>query len=706
MIGRLRGRSLPELRGRAARQALIITERLGLLPSSRVPEDRRFSKLLEPSLDASPARLAGDIILGCRSAVPGLAAPADAAAEVAAHWPADASAIVARAEKILGGRMDLLGYEGLDFGSPPDWQLDPVLGRRAAAVHWSRVRYLDAADVGDHKVVWELSRQQYLVTLAQAWLLTSDEKFPAAIAAHLEAWMNDNPPKRGINWASSLEIGFRAISWIWTLALAGDALPPSLVQRCAGMLHVHARHLESHLSTWFSPNTHLTGEALALVYLGRALPVFRRSERWRETGLRILEEEVRRQILPDGVYFEQATYYHRYTTDFYLHLGLLIGAQGAQRPRWLDVTLGHLLDYLVAIVRPDGTWPLIGDEDGGRLVWLKSRQPNDFHDTLGLGAVVLGRREYCLPGNSAPSELAWLLGPGARAAFDALGTTPPPRFAVFPDGGYAVTRNEEGDWLLMEAGPHGGLAGGHAHSDALAIELAVGGRTVLQDAGTFTYVADPAERDAFRAGAAHSTLTIAGHSAAVPAGPFRWRHRSEARVERWKQSERFDFLAGRQEGFRELGPDVAHRREVLWLHEWRCWIVRDRVEGVASAFEAHFHAAPGIIIATRRETALFRDAGVNRLRLDALADQCALAVRDSWHSPVYGARVPVQALSVRVTRGMELMTILRAGPSEFTWARDVTGTTVTLQRDGRLVELSVGPLGWRLDGQALDSLGD
>ena len=172
MIGRLRGRSLPELRDRAARQALVMTERLGLLPSSRMPEARRFMRLLEPSIDAAPSSLARDIILGCRSAVPGLAVPADAAAAVATHWPADAAAIVARAEKILGGQLDLLGYEGLEFGSPPDWQLDPVLGRRAAAAHWSRIPYLNASVVGDHKVIWELSRQQYLVTLAQAWLLT------------------------------------------------------------------------------------------------------------------------------------------------------------------------------------------------------------------------------------------------------------------------------------------------------------------------------------------------------------------------------------------------------------------------------------------------------------------------------------------------------------------------------------------------------
>ncbi|HET7602587.1 MAG TPA: alginate lyase family protein [Gemmatimonadales bacterium] len=703
---RLRHRTFRELRERGVGQLRILAERAGVLMDAREPSPRRMGALLEAGLSTDGPGIAEDIVRSCRAILPGLAEPGQSAAALAADWPADAEAILDRAARLVAGRFDLLGYDALEPGAPPDWHRDPVSGRSAPLRHWSRIPYLDAAIVGDHKVTWELNRHQYLVTLAQAWLLSGNEQYPATIAAHLESWMDHNPPKQGINWASSLEVGFRAISWIWTLALAGDALPASLVQRCAGMLHVHACHLESNLSTWFSPNTHLTGEALALAYLGRALPVFRRSERWRETGLRILEDEVRRQVLPDGVYFEQATYYHRYTTDFYLHAALLLDAQGTERPHWLDVTLRHLLDYLVATVRPDGSWPLIGDEDGGRLVWLKSRQPNDFHDTLGLGAVLLGRREYCLPGSGAPSELAWLLGPGAGARFEALGSAVPPSFAIFPDGGYAVLRNEQGDWLLMEAGPHGGLAGGHAHSDALAIELAVAGATVLQDAGTFTYVADPAARDAFRAGAAHSTLTIDGHSAAVPAGPFRWRHRSEARFERWLNSARFDFLSARQDGFGGLAPGVIHHRELLWLRDWKCWIIRDRVEGTDAPFEAHFHTAPGIIVATRRETAMFRDAGANRLRLDVLAEQCALAVSDSWHSPGYGVRVPAQLLTVQVMRGRELVTVLRAGPSQFTWARDVTGTTVTLEHGGRVAEVAAGPAGWRLDGQRLDSFGD
>jgi hypothetical protein len=697
-------RSLTELRDRGRERLVVTAERLGLRRASREPSPEQLVRLLEPGIEAGAHGLAADIVRCCRAILPGLADPAASARAAATLWPDDADRLLERARRILTGRFELLGYRDLDIGLAPDWQRDPVSGRRAPLIHWSRIPYLDATAVGDHKVTWELSRQQHLVTLAQAWQLTGDERFSQAIAAHLEGWMDGNPSKRGINWASSLEVGFRAISWIWAIALAGDAIPSALVQRAAGMLHVHGRHLESHLSTWFSPNTHLTGEALALVYLGRALPMFRRSSRWEATGLAILEAEARRQVLADGVYFEQATYYHRYTTDFYLHLALLLDVAYGGRPAWLDDLLRHLLDYLAALVRPDGTWPLIGDEDGGRLAWLKSRNPNDFSDTVGLGAVLLGRPEYCSAAGGPPSELAWLLGPDGHARYDAIGTGALPAFALFPKGGYAVMRNGEGDWLMMEAGPHGALSGGHAHADALQIELAVGGTTVLEDAGTFTYVAEPEWRDAFRSGSMHSTITVDGNSAARPAGPFRWATRAEAGFTWWKSSAAFDFVSARQDGFAH-GPAGLHRRELLWLRAWRCWIIRDVLER-AVPFEAHFHMAPGLVIASRHHSALFRDVTANLVRLDALAETCELLVSESWHSDMYGRKEPVRALTVKVLRGAELVTVLRAGPSNFTYARDVTGTSVVLERGTERVEVTAGPAGWMIDGTPLDQYGD
>src|SRR6185503_3096017 len=147
-----------------------------------------------------------------------------------------------------------------------------------------------------------------------------NERFATTFASHLESWIAANRAKVGINWASSLEVSFRAMSWIWALHFfrASDALTAALYSRVLGYLYLHARHIERYLSTYFSPNTHLTGEALGLCMLGHAFPCFHASARWRELGWSILEAESARQIRADGVYFEQTTWYHRYTTDFYL----------------------------------------------------------------------------------------------------------------------------------------------------------------------------------------------------------------------------------------------------------------------------------------------------------------------------------------------------------------------------------------------------
>jgi hypothetical protein len=43
--------------------------------------------------------------------------------------------------------------------------------------------------------------------------------------------MDANPPKRGINWASSLELAFRSMAWLWALHLlaTSDHLTPKFM---------------------------------------------------------------------------------------------------------------------------------------------------------------------------------------------------------------------------------------------------------------------------------------------------------------------------------------------------------------------------------------------------------------------------------------------------------------------------------------------
>src|SRR5205085_2607196 len=104
-----------------------------------------------------------------------------------------------------------------------------------------------------------------------------------------------------------LELAFRSLSWVWAIHLfvepSADDETPWLVDLLVA-LDRQLSQIERNLSYYFSPNTHLLGEALALYVAGRVLPVLGASGRRAATGRRVLLAEMQRQIAADGGHCE------------------------------------------------------------------------------------------------------------------------------------------------------------------------------------------------------------------------------------------------------------------------------------------------------------------------------------------------------------------------------------------------------------------
>jgi hypothetical protein len=580
-LQKLKNASLQELRVRAMQSMAAFSERRGWSPLVKLPTDEELLSLLRPQT----IRTANDLLSHFRQRsqptfFDGLGSPEKTSHALKSRWPEMSQHTVERADQICEGNFDLLGFHRLSFGKPVDWHFEPISGKRLPLVHWSKLDYLDAELAGDKKIIWELNRHQYFATLGQAYLLTGDERYARTFTEHLESWMGANPPKLGINWASSLEVAFRSMSWLWAFYFfkSSSSLSPELFKDSWKFIYLSARHLESYLSTYFSPNTHLTGEALGLFFLGTLLPEFKEAQRWRELGSRILIEQLAIHVKSDGVYFEQSSYYHRYTTDFYLHLMLLSRANNFALPRQVEESLGKLLDHLMYITRPDGTTPLFGDDDGGRLTTLDDRPADDFRGTLAVGSVVFNRSDYKFVAGNAVESLLWLMGVEGLSRFDSLPVTPPAETSkAFPDGGYFVMRDgwaPDSNYLLFDCGPHGPLNCGHAHADALSFDLAANGRTVLLDAGTYTYTGSKELRDWFRSSHAHNAVTVDGESSSVPNGAFSWKTKARCALRTWISDERFDFVSGEHDGFMRLPAPAMLTREILFLKR-DYWIFRD-----------------------------------------------------------------------------------------------------------------------------------
>ncbi len=659
----------------------ILRERHGWSPLTKLPSDEDLLRMLEPerfggSLPKSAKALLHNFQKRAEpSFFAGFADRDLTAGELNSRWPKAVSELVERANAIMKGRFDLLGYQDISFGDPIDWHLEPISGKRAPLVHWSRLDFLDADTAGDKKVVWELNRHQYFATLGQAYWLTEDEKYALTFVQHLDSWMDRNPPKVGINWASSLEVAFRSISWIWALYFFKDSpsLNPESFLRAWKFLYLNGRHIETYLSTYFSPNTHLTGEALGLFYLGLMLPESRDAARWREKGSAILVEQLSHHVKSDGVYFEQSSYYHRYTTDFYLHFLILLRANGMAVPGKLESKLRALLDHLMYIQRPDGTTPLFGDDDGGRLVMLERRPSNDFRETLSTGAALFQRPDYKLVAGEPSQETLWLLGVDGLRLLDGIAEREPASQSVaFEEGGYYVMRDgwtQSSNYLLLDCGPHGTLNCGHAHADALSFELAVQGRSILLDPGTYTYTGSLELRDWFRSSAAHNTLTLDLESSSVSAGPFSWQHVAQCRLLQWRTGQLFDFVKGTHDGYERLTYPASHTRSILFLkHNY--WIIQDLVTSTGEhQADLWFHfdsgADPLIEAVENQETIVRACDGRSELDIHVFAPKGRWRREDGWISECYGERraARVYAFSLSGAGDMELFSFLLPQPA-------------------------------------------
>ena len=219
------------------------------------------------------------------------------------------------ADGILRHRFPILGLT-VDTGPTIEWRRDYLHQVTSGTPYFRRSPYLDFSRVGDHKVIWELNRHQHLTLLAQAFLLTGRREYLDEAFRQIESWLDANPFLRGINWASALEVAFRALSWAWLWHMVGSEMPDALRARFLTALNRHGCYLELNLSVYFSPNTHLLGEAVALHALGALFPSFPRAATWTGTGGRIVEEEMRRQVRDDGESLESVRLLSRVRARF------------------------------------------------------------------------------------------------------------------------------------------------------------------------------------------------------------------------------------------------------------------------------------------------------------------------------------------------------------------------------------------------------
>ncbi len=513
-----------------------------------------------------------------------------------------------QADRLCRHEFDLLNFGSIQLGDSIDWHRDPVTGQVWERRFWADYSLENDTAGRDAKTIHELNRHQHLPRLAKSYRLIGREHYAEEAIAQIESWIEQNPPGIGVNWHSSLEIGIRAISWMWTLflILPSRSLTDDSARRIGCSLFAQLEHVYRHTSLFSSPNTHLIGEAAALFIGGVVFGDLKRPAAWRARGAELLAAEAEKQILDDGVYGELSSYYHCYALDFYLQ-ALVLARQNRfefthprtqiNRRDFMERRVCAMLEFLMHIARPDGTIPRLGDDDGGRALALARTDYRSFDDALCLGATLFSRGDFKQQAERFAEETLWLLGENAWETFESLEPRPPAECsAVFRDAGYSTQRSGWGpqdSHLVFDLGGLGMLTGGHSHADSLSVTLFAHGKDLLVDPGTFVYNGAPEWRDYFRSTRAHNTVVIDGCDQAEAGGTFRWNTRMQPRLSAESRAT-VEYLEAQHDGYARLESGVIHQRRLLRV-PGKYWVLADDLIGTGNhTYDFWFHFGPAV----------------------------------------------------------------------------------------------------------------
>lgn len=565
--------------------------------------------------------------------------------------------LVAEADRNCAHIFDLLGSGPSPLGEKIDWHVDFKTGYRwNPKTYYKRIQPAPYPGGYDIKVPWELSRCQHFVRLGQAYWITNDEKYTREFIVQVTDWIESNPWPWGVNWTSTMDVAIRVVNWIWAYHFfkGSPSLSDEFLFTFYNSLLVHGCHIRSNLENkGVVTNNHYLADLVGLIYLGILCPEFKYAVEWRKFGLREIWREILKQVYDDGVTFEASIPYHRLTTELLLSPILLCRLNGIPIPNDVMVCLEKMLEFVMYYTKPDGTIPVIGDADNGRIYRLRVWNPSerewlDHRYLLAIGAVLFVRDDFTRNSGDQWQEALWLLGNSEqrfKIQMKIQSSLPEDLTSkCFPNGGFYVMRSSD-SFLLLNCGLVGQNGnGGHAHNDILSFEMYSKGSTFLVDPGNYVYTENWQARNEFRSTAYHNTITVNG----ADINPinerllFQLKQTATPKVNSWISTNEYDLLDCEHDGFCRLDSKVTHRRMIYFAKLEGVWLILDRLIGQSEyRIDLYFHFMPGEIFHSKDNLSLYCTTREGTLLALVFLDTSMLTLEEktiSWLARSYGMR--------------------------------------------------------------------
>jgi uncharacterized heparinase superfamily protein len=447
----------------------------------------------------------------------------------------------------------------------------------------------------------------------------------------IDQWIEANPAGRGDGW-HSYTLSLRTRNWIWLFRCCPPLATPSRLKSLwqqLSWLQSHPEHANGG-NHWLE---NLISLAVGGLQFGGSYAEF-----MSRRALRLLQQELARQVLPDGGHEERSASYHLLMLDRLTELACSISAINGECPSWLVGAIEAMTAWAKSVRFEGGATPRFNDSAADAAPTLD--EVVRFADGYLLRRWT-GSGLRCKLLNAAHTELKHQqLAPSVFAS---------PVLTDLPFTGWTFLRPGDGWELAFKCGVPCPLhLPGHVHSDQLSVELSYKGQWVISEAGTSIYGNGP-ERAYERSGAAHNVLQL---GLIGQLGEIQWiepvevwggfragRKAQPCDRESGELSDGSCFAAGGHDGFDRIGASHIRRVQLSNARPNQITLtVYDMVTTSKSLqFRQWWHLAPGI-----------PNEVLSCLAFEAPTSE---AIQTSWHttwfSEGFGQRTPRQSLCIR-----------------------------------------------------------
>lgn len=563
--------------------------------------------------------------------------------------------IIADADKSMNHVFNLLGSGDVKM-DPIKWSADFIHGYEwKKGTYYRDYNQVDLSNNADVKVPREISRCHHLLRLSLAYRFTGEEKYAKTVFDHIENWIEENPLMYSINWGCAMDVGIRAVNWIWALSLLESYKADSkAINKIKVSLYQHGWFIYNNLegSNYSYNNNHYFSDIVGLLHIAMLFRKDKYAAQWLRFAKLTFFRETRLQVLPSGMTFECTTNYSRLVLELVLTSMVFLKRNGMDVPPDIWQRLESMFEFTMKVTMPDGAMPVVGDQDNGRVLPWGIEDLNDHRCLLTVGALLFNRGDFKQQSTGYNAYAA--IFAGTKDEYDQIKESNTKIESEYiRDAGFALMRKDD-NYMLFNADNQGmyrdtGTGLSHTHCDWFSFVLCANGVPFFIDPGSYVYSSDAKARNLFRSTKMHNTVVVDGENQVKMNEKMLWHwNRSTApRLKKWDSNESQDEVVVEHDAYSWLGDKITHQRRIVFDKEESSWTITDQVKAEKEhKVKVYFHLDGEVKTEIAGKRVTLRSKNVELMMDFDSKESFDVAIEETEISKGYGQKEKSKAIVV------------------------------------------------------------